>query len=67
MVLTRTQIDNLIKKHSTTGAVHPSVCCRFCGRPVEPGTGEPIEAVLTKRKTLIVFHSECYRKEFLVK
>lgn len=58
-MITKKQLDNLIRKHSETGQEHPAVRCRFCGQPVEPGTGE-IEAVLTRRKTLIVFHAKCY-------
>ncbi len=61
--MTSKQIENLIKKHSTTGAEHPSAPCRFCGQPITPDTLD-IDLVVTKRKTLVIFHRACYRKEF---
>lgn len=61
--MTSKQINNLIKKHSTTGQDHPSVPCRFCSRPITPDQAG-VDLVLTKRKTLIVFHTDCFRKGF---
>lgn len=61
--MTSKQIQNLIKKHSTTGTEHPSVPCRFCGKAITPESTD-IDLVITRRKTLVIFHQSCYRKEF---
>lgn len=61
--MTSKQISNLIKKHSTTGADHPSAPCLFCSKPITPDDND-FDLVITRRKTMVIFHQECYRKEY---